>query len=334
MRADTQYAYAVGRIRTLERKLIDKNRIERMVEAGSLEEAAKVLAEADYGYLEDMGSKDYDFEELLKDEEKKVYGLLRELAPRPEIFDMFLLGRDYHNLKVLLKSEFGESGDSRPLKEGGAIPVNTLEVLVRERKFNSMPGVMARALKDAIDAFNRTGDPQAVDMVLDAGYLKHVREAAGESGEPFLAELAAVSADLTNIKAFVRVKRLGREWAFFERVTAPGGKVRKDIYSECFDASLEAFVERMRFTPYGRLCEEGIGSFIRTGSLAMLEKLADEYLLSFVQKVRYRAFGVEPLVSYLIIKENEIRNVRIVIVGKQNGIPGEVIRERLRDIHV
>ena len=43
------YAYAAGRIRAREIKLLDKSRFDRMLEAQSAEEAYKVLAEAEYG---------------------------------------------------------------------------------------------------------------------------------------------------------------------------------------------------------------------------------------------------------------------------------------------
>ncbi|MDK2799758.1 MAG: V/A-type H+/Na+-transporting ATPase subunit [Clostridiales bacterium] len=46
------------------------------------------------------------------------------------------------------------------------------------------------------------------------------------------------------------------------------------------------------------------------------------------------AFGIEPLVAYLMAKENEIKIVRIIMVGKINNISNEIIRERLREAYV
>ena len=43
------YPYASARIFALENKLIGRDRVDRMVEASSAEEALKVLAETEYG---------------------------------------------------------------------------------------------------------------------------------------------------------------------------------------------------------------------------------------------------------------------------------------------
>ena len=50
----------------------------------------------------------YEYENLLRDENKKVYNLMKEIAPEPDVFDLFLISNDYHNIKVLLKSEFSD----------------------------------------------------------------------------------------------------------------------------------------------------------------------------------------------------------------------------------
>ena len=48
MPSNDQYAYAVGRVRAMETRLLDRSKIDRMVEAKSAEEALKVLGESEY----------------------------------------------------------------------------------------------------------------------------------------------------------------------------------------------------------------------------------------------------------------------------------------------
>ena len=60
-----------------------------------------------------------------------------------------------------------------------------------------------------------------------------------------------------------------------------------------------------------------------------MEKILDEYLMGFI-KSRYIAMGVEPVIAWLFYKEAEIRNVRLILTGKINGISHKIIRERLR----
>lgn len=44
--------------------------------------------------------------------------------------------------------------------------------------------------------------------------------------------------------------------------------------------------------------------------------------------------GLEPVLTYMYVKENEIKQIRTIMVGKLNNITKEVIRERLRDGYV
>ena len=73
------YAYASGLLRARELKLLDKNRIDRMLEATKAEDAYRVLAEAEYGMDIDSIKSVFDFESLLAEEMKKTYDLLLEL---------------------------------------------------------------------------------------------------------------------------------------------------------------------------------------------------------------------------------------------------------------
>ena len=42
----------------------------------------------------------------------------------------------------------------------------------------------------------------------------------------------------------------------------------------------------------------------------------DDFLLSFVKGLKVEPHGIEPVIGYLLAKENEIRIIRIIMVGK------------------
>ena len=68
-------------------------------------------------------------------------------------------------------------------------------------------------------------------------------------------------------------------------------------------------------------------------SLTGLEKWCDNAPLDFARKRKYDAFGVAPLASYILCKQNEIKTARIILSAKYAGIPDTEIRRRVRDIH-
>jgi V/A-type H+-transporting ATPase subunit C len=110
---DSSFAYAIGRIRAIEKRLLDKGKFDRMIESKTPEEAIKVVAEAGYAESSSFSGNIVDYEIVLKEEERKLFSLLKEISSQSEVFDIFMLKNDYHNIKVILKSEFLEITDKK-----------------------------------------------------------------------------------------------------------------------------------------------------------------------------------------------------------------------------
>jgi len=330
----SQYAYSVARIRVMETKMLDKSKIDRMVEAKSPEEVLKMLVEANYGLSSGETVSPYEYEKLLTEENTKVYKLLKEIAPEPEVFQIFLIKNDYHNVKVLLKAEFLEKAFDELLIDSGTVPVSKLKMVLKERKLEELHITLRQAIEECIDTFNRTRDPQIIDLILDKASYVQMKERAEEVKSEFLVDLIKVFIDLNNIKAFLRVRALHKSFDFLRKVLLPGGSIQENLFINIMDYSNEDIIHEFHHTPYGAICEEGINNYQNTGSLTRLEKLCDDYIIHYIKKAKYVSLGIEPLVAYLLAKENEIKIVRVIMVGKMNGIPNEIIRERLREVYV
>lgn len=331
---DTQYAYSVARIRAIENHLLNKVKIERMLEAKSPGEAFKVLVEADYGYSAGELTSPFEYEKLLAEENSKVYKLLKEIAPQPEAFDVFLMKNDYHNIKVLLKAEFLGHDVDELLIDAGTIPVSKMKLVIKERKLVELPAIMAHAVEECIDTYNRTGDSQIIDIILDKANYVQMMESAQKVNNPFLTDLVKILIDLNNIRTFLRVKALNKSFDFLQKVLLSGGGIRERLFVKWLDLSYEDLIAELSYTPYGTICDDGIRYYLNKGSLTRLEKLSDDYVINYIKRAKYISLGIEPLIGYLLAKENEIKIVRIIMVGKINNISNEIIRERLREAYV
>ena len=63
----------------------------------------------------------------------------------------------------------------------------------------------------------------------------------------------------------------------------------------------------------------------------------DSYGYEIIQTIKpqkYNPFSVEPLVAYVLARENEIKTVRIILSAKANNLPEDSIRERVREMYV
>jgi V/A-type H+-transporting ATPase subunit C len=331
---DDKYLYAVTRIRALETKLLDKSKIERMVDTKNAEEVVRVLAETEYASLVSEMSSALDYETLLLKELERTYAFLREIAPSKGIAQLFLIKYDIHNLKVLLKSNMlGEENDEL-LINIGSIPVNRLKEMVKEKNFNDFDPIIGEALKSVLDNVSVTPDPQLIDLVLDKSQYEIMYNLAKQSKSSFMMDFISAQIDMVNIRSFLRIRIMGFGRDYLTKVIFLNGKLGLDFYSKYFDEPLESIAEKLWATDYYKVIQEGLESFAKTKSFTKLERLIDDYILEFAKKGKYVAFGIEPIIGYLMAKENEAKLIRIIMVGKINDIPNEIIRERLRDVYV
>jgi V/A-type H+-transporting ATPase subunit C len=62
--------------------------------------------------------------------------------------------------------------------------------------------------------------------------------------------------------------------------------------------------------------------------------LADDLRVEYLNRAKYIPFGPEPLVAYVLGRENEVKSLRIILAGKVNGLSDQEIGERLREVYV
>ena len=97
------YGRSVVMVRVFEKRLLTKNKLDRMIEAETPEEVLKLLGETEYSQNMSDIQNTQDYEKILKRETERIFSLIRELSKDTEIVDILSLKYDYHNLKVLLK---------------------------------------------------------------------------------------------------------------------------------------------------------------------------------------------------------------------------------------
>lgn len=83
-----KFAYAVGRLRAIEARLLDRSQLERMVDAPNFEAAFIILSETGYEDKVDKLEHAFDFETLLRNELEETRSLLLGLAPGNEILQI------------------------------------------------------------------------------------------------------------------------------------------------------------------------------------------------------------------------------------------------------
>lgn len=323
------YAYACARLSALEKTLFGKETIRRMAE-GSLEDAMRLLLDVKYGNLPDATSE--DIERMIENVRRQTAETIRELSPNPALTDLFLLLTDAHNLKMLIKARLLGAGDVLFL-EGGLYTREQLGAMVGDQTYAALPTAFARAL-DALEAKLRIHpDPQTVSVSVDYGYRAHCIEAAKREGEPFAVQYFSALCDFDNVITFLRMRAMGAQKEDLKDVLLPSAGIRIEALIDAYELSAESLTRALSGSVAKSAMLEGLSRMLTTGSISMLEKARDDYLLSLVNEHRHDVMTIFPVVGYFLARDREAKAVRLIVTVKRNGLDDGVIPERLRELY-
>lgn len=327
---DTDYLFLSSRLRAMENSLLTQARMERMLDAPTAEDAAKVLAECGY---QELSRVDVDsVNQMLAQARDAVMADLAYCAPDPRMVDVFQIKYDYHNAKVLLKSEARGEDPQRLLVDAGRLPGQVLAAAVAESDFGALPEALSKAIQAARELLGATKDPQQADFLLDQAYFQEMEALARDTGSAFLQGYVRLMVDVANLRSLVRVIRMGKDGDFLKTVLFQGGSMDLRRLTAAADgtASVEELYGTSSLAEAAQLGQAAIAG----GSLTAFEKACDNAQMAYLSGAKRVAFGEQPLIAYLAAKDSEFTAVRIIMTGRLAGLPADVIRERLRDAYV
>jgi V/A-type H+-transporting ATPase subunit C len=329
-REDNAYAFATGSVRARERRLLDAATLARLVEAEDAQEVWQLLRDAGF-----ESAAEYDlerYEEALARELRQLYAYLRFLSPKRE--ETAWLGKryDFHNLKACLKAYLWGEDPAEALIDGvGEVPVDLIRAAVRTAEWSALPDELSEAGRAAAAEYERTGEPESIDVLIDRAMLRSlktaVETAVGESAA--LTRLIRAWCDLANLRITLRARAMGKDLSFLERAWVEPGGLDRDRLHALREAALDAWPDLLRATGYAELIAQTVRSD-EAWDPAAFEKGSDEFVLELLQPARYVLYGPEPLVAYVLAREIELKNLRIVLVGKMGGVSSEELKGWVR----
>jgi V/A-type H+-transporting ATPase subunit C len=326
---ENDYLFLTAALRAREPRMLNRERIERMLEAESFSEAARILADCGYPDMSDMGAE--ELEAALSARRSELLDELGRIAPERQLIEAFRLKYDYHNAKTLIKAEKSKADVDRILSRSGRISPEKMKEAFNNSDYRDLPFALAEAIKEAAGILARTGNPQLADFFLDRAYFaEQLSLAEGLSGG-FLKDYVKLQIDIANLRAMVRTLRMGRGASFLTTALIPGGNVKPESLAAAVAAgeSISRLFSSTLLAEAASIGEEAA----KGGSLTEFELCCDNTVMRFIKLAKSKSFGSEPVVAYLAAVENEITCARMILTGKLAGIKSELIRERLRETY-
>lgn len=317
------------RIRHAEKKLLTKQQLQRLADVKNLEDAIKLLNETSYSSELSKLDRPENYEQVLSEVLNKTYKEAMEISPDKSLVEILSCKYDYHNLKVLVKENIlKEKFDSMYCM----LDENEIEAF-RELALKNDEG-LSKDFKECLDFFETTKDPQDIDIFLDKKYFEKVLSLAEGFKLEMITEYFKAMIDFINLRTFIRCRKQNQVKETLEKVLIKGGDVETDKILEMFYEDIEILPIKLKAYKIGRVLSKIVEEYKNTNSLNSFEKSMDDYLVEIVRKAKSIHYGAEVIFSFLFAKELEIKNLRLILVGKVNGLSADFIKERLREVYV
>jgi len=332
MSDDTRYAYAVARIRGMETRLLTRQMVERLL--GETPEGA-LSALSDTSYQEPLTdvSRPEDIESGLVAALTETLSTVAALAPEPELTGVFRERWDFRNLRALLKASvlgIGASGVGA-VDGPGLLELAALEKAVQDKDYVQLPEHLTDAARRAEEAYRDSSELSSIDRVIDDAMWRRSLSVAEELRNEFVVGYLRAEIDLRNVRTFVRIKQARGELDRLDRALIDGGTLEPSFFKRLLQ---EPLGELARALEYGRYATLAV--VLRDWGpdhMPALERACDNMLLRLTDAGSTTAYGVEPLVRYMLVRELETKLVRTVVTGKLDGIDRSELESRLRDLH-
>ena len=319
----TDYAYGVSYIRSIENRLMDKGDIEGLILTKTPEEAMRMLNDKGYSNEPHPSS---EFEQLLSKQQSLCWETVREVAPNGAPLDILLYKNDFHNLKVVIKAVFSANENFENLfLTPATVDTAIIVEAISEKAFSKLPEMLRSVAERSYEALSNTEDSQLSDIIIDKASMDYTMKCALESKSDFLIELIRLENTLADIKIAYRAMKTEKNADFLNQALSENsGLSRETLISVALagEDALLSFISQNGFEDAANTLKISVSEF---------EKYQDSTKNAFVQRANFVTLGPEPLIAYILKKQAELLSVRIIMSGKINGFPESVIRERLRD---
>ena len=316
---DSDYIFAVARIRVLEKGLLSPEDIRQLVALKDTSAVLSFLRGRGWG----DGSQDADGAHMLRTEEAKVDASIQDLGLDQRLLEVLDLPERYHNLKVAIKElSFGTVVPEAYYSLDG-FGRGELTHAISAQEFSLLPDDMARAARRALDVMAASSDAQWCDVILDKACLQAMAAAAASSGSDLLVSYVRMFVQNADLKIVLRGARTGKGRRFLEEATCP---VEGMDTSALIRHALAGEQELLDYLDDSDL--DAAASAIRKSS-ASFEQWCESRLLDVLKGQGSNIMSPGPILAFVLRRHAEIRNVRILLTAKANGFGDDVVLERM-----
>lgn len=332
---DNTFAQVNTEISIHESSFLSPAQYEQLLRASSSESRSAALEGTAYNPNHEQLTDLNTIERFLMKHLFAEYTWAFEVSPTSALVEFFTLKYTYHNLKVLLKHKATGLNLKHLLIPVGSYSLDMLEQLITTFSTEYCPKLMVDEIEATWAEYQDYQDVRVLEIGMDLAYFAHLKRLESEFEDERLKQLVRLTIDFYNATTVQRAIRHQKPHSFMTQLLSDDGSLTSaewielaekgqltDWFSQVnlleFDAELRSYEEKMHL---GKLTN------------LELEYLADLVPFKLLEQGRFETSGPLPLARYLLGKELEVKNLRLILTGLTNQLPVENIKERMRPIY-
>ena len=318
--------------RVYEKNLLTSENLKRLIDTDDLKEALTSLNDTKYGqYLQKLDRPE-DYEKVLSKMLLNSYKDMIKISPDKNLVKYLEEKYNFHNLKVLVKELIQDEDYKSIYIDIGKIDLVNIKRNLRE-DIKTKDEYLAYA-KKALDIYKENKDPQDIDLSLDKDFYEKLLEDAKNLDYESLIKFTKERIDLTNLKALLRIKGQGQSIDLLEKALIDGGNIEKNLFRDSLNAEKSSYPNLFFKEKIYPQVKEALEESDLNKTMQKIEKIIDNHLMNFAKESKKVSYGPEVIMGYLISREMEVKNLRIILTAKLNSLSREFMEERLRDLYV
>ena len=157
-------------------------------------------------------------------------------------------------------------------------------------------------------------------------------KAAEKIDNDFLTGYVRTLVDVANVKALLRLRKMGKTPEFAAQVFFEGGNATPERFTAAYSASDDELPSLLGGA--ATLMQKALAEISSGAGMSGFELFCDNYLMDYIKNAKYVPYGAEVPMAYLLAKETEYKVISMILAGRQTGLPANSIKERLRALYV
>jgi len=340
---DTRYPFLSAYLKGEEARLVTSDHINRMSKVSSVQDILEIIKETDIGsYLDGVLVETFD------DLDEHLWMYFGECLERVEWFkpvpaDMLKILKAYKvkydvlNIKAAVQA-ISTGKQARKIPIGVIHNYGLLDELSSAENADSIIELLTKCklgnYASILKECKIDGEVESrllAEARLDGEYYKNLLDITkGIKDGSILSKAFGIIIDMTNLQVILRAIITGIGSGAAEYAISSGYMVSSDAIKELLLLKLTDIPGRLENTQYRNVVEEVVVSYDGTKNIAVVDEIIEKHKFKLSQEMLSPRV-LSPLMAgwYLILKEVEIRNLRLILKAMFDNIPVEEIRNCL-----